>query len=56
MEVTIKEILKVGIDMIVHDFETKKIDAKVMGTRQAKIQDKIFDMCKTETNLRLAVI
>ena len=34
---------RIGIDMTVPDFETKKIDAKVMGTRLARILEYLLD-------------
>lgn len=34
---------KIGLDMTVPDFDTKKIDAKVMGTRLANILDFLME-------------
>ena len=34
---------KIGLDMTVPDFETKKIDAKVMGTRLAGILEYLLE-------------
>ena len=50
-----KQTLK--LDYSMPDYTISKIDAKVMGPRLANILDKIFEMCKLESNLdRLARI
>lgn len=36
---------KIGIDMTVADFDTKKIDEKVMGTRLAGILNYLLENC-----------
>ena len=48
-----KQTLK--LDYSMPDYTISKIDAEVMGPRLANILDKIFEMCKLESNLdRLA--
>ena len=44
---------RIGIDMTVPDFETKKIDAKVMGTRLAGILEFLLETYTQETYERL---
>lgn len=47
---------KIGIDMTVPDYETKKIDAKVMGTRLAGILEYMLENCTQGTYSRLIAL
>lgn len=47
----------IGLDYSMPDYSTNRVNPKVMGSRLAKILDKILDMSKVEGNLsRLAVM
>ena len=47
---------RIGIDMTVPDFETKKIDAKVMGTRLAGILEYLLENYTQGTYSRLIAL
>lgn len=46
----------IGLDMSVPDFSTKKIDAKVMGTRLAGILEYMLENCTQGTYSRLIAL